>query len=333
MPSAALISACALVNSLLRGVQNLLWSTRVGQQQIVAPVFIVGHWRSGTSLLHELLAIDPAHVAPTTYECFFPHHFLLTESWLPKLIAAMLPAHRPMDNMRMAWDGPLEDEYGLCSLGEPSPYVRTFFPNGPAIDRATLDMERVSRAVVERWQRTLLRFLREMTVRTPGRVLLKSPPHSFRIPALLNLFPDARFVHIVRDPFVVFPSTMNLWRRLYRLQGLQEPKFERLEEDVLDTYLHLFERIDGGRALVAASHFFEVRYEDLIADPLGRLRAMYRHLDLGDFDRVAPRVEGYLKDARDYKTNRYQLRSEERATIAERWKPVIERYGYAVGVN
>src|SRR5687768_18104609 len=46
------------------------------------------------------------------------------------------------------------------------------------------------------------------------RSILKSPPHTCRVPTLLRLFPDARFVHIVRDPYAVYPSTLHLWRIL-----------------------------------------------------------------------------------------------------------------------
>ena len=83
----------------------------------------------GTTLLHELLIRDPRHAFPTTYECLVPHHFLMTESWLPKLLWWMMPSRRPMDNMPAGWDRPQEDEFALCLLGQPSPYERIAFPN------------------------------------------------------------------------------------------------------------------------------------------------------------------------------------------------------------
>jgi hypothetical protein len=324
----ALISVCAVANTVLRYTQELLWATRVNETDIVdAPLFVIGHWRSGTSLLHELLALDPRHAVPTTYECFFPNHFLLTEPHLPRLLQFLMPSHRPMDNMAMSWDGPLEDEFALCNLGLPSPYLTIAFPNEPP-PRDDLDMDRLPREAVVRWQQALLRFLRQITVRAAKRIVLKSPPHSFRIKELLELFPDARFVHIVRNPFNVFPSTLNLWRRLYEVQGLQKPTFEGLENYVFDTYLQLFEQLHQGRALVSPSRFCELRYEDLVKEPIGQLRAVYQHLDLGDFQSMVPRVEKYLKDTEDYRTNRYELTPETRERIAQRWGQVARRYGY-----
>lgn len=318
----AVISACALGNTLLRHVQEIVWSRRVRETEIVhAPVFVIGHWRSGTSLLHELLALDPEHVAPTTYECLFPNHFLLTESRCAGLLEFLMPSRRPMDNMQMSWDGPLEDEFAMCNLGEPSPYLTIAFPNEPPQD--------LSSEVESRWRQSLLWFLKQITVRTAKRIVLKSPPHTCRLRVLQEMFPDARFVHIVRDPFVVFPSTLNLWRRLYGFQGLQVPTFEGLEEHVLADYQCLFDTLQESRPLVSSSRFYELRYEDLVKDPVEQLRKAYQHLDLGDFERVVPAMERYLKGKAGYKTNRYELTAEQREKVTQRWGHVIRRYGYA----
>ncbi len=178
------------------------------------------------------------------------------------------------------------------------------------------------------WVRTFLDFLRRVSYLRPGRLVLKSPTHSFRIRTLLKLFPDARFIHLVRDPRVVFPSTIHLWKTLYAAQGLQRPRFEGLEERVYRTFLRLYRKIEETRPLVAPSRFFELRYEDLVADPIGRMRELYEHLELGDFERVRPRLESYLAEQSGYRTNRYELTDPQRAEVERRWESVIRRYGY-----
>jgi hypothetical protein len=142
------------------------------------------------------------------------------------------------------------------------------------------------------------------------------------------MFPEARFVHIVRDPYVVFPSTVNLWKSLYRTHGLQRPTFAGLEEYVFTTFNRLYERLEEGRRLVHPSRFFELRYEDLVRDPVGRMRALYEHLGLGSFENVLPRLERYLASLKAYETNRYELTDEQRADIRRRWDWVIRKYGY-----
>ena len=96
-------------------------------------------------------------------------------------------------------------------------------------------------------------------------------------------------MHIVRDPYVVFPSTVNLWKTLYRLHGLQKPTFAGLEDYVFETFSRMYRKIDEARPHVKPGRFYELTYEDLTRDPEGQLQALYKHLDLGDFEAVRPR--------------------------------------------
>jgi hypothetical protein len=330
---AVIVSVVSTVHTALRLVQQALYGRRVARTPIRhAPVFIIGHWRTGTTLLHELLIRDPRHAYPTTYDCLSPNHFLLTGAWLPKFLWWMVPSRRPMDNVALGWDRPQEDEFALAMLGPPSPYHRIAFPNRPAADDdAALDLRGLSPTDRRRWRTTFLRFMRELTCKNGGRRLaLKSPPHTARIPELLELFPDARFIHIVRDPYVVYPSTVHLWRSLYWSHGLQRPPYVGLCEYVLRTFVRLYDRLEEGKKYLRPDRFYELKYEDLIRDPLGQLTAIYERLDLGDFASARPAVEAYLAGLRNYETNRYDLTPAEADVITRRWGDVIRRYGYPV---
>ena len=158
---------------------------------------------------------------------------------------------------------------------------------------------------------------------------MKSPPHTFRIKALLELFPNARFIHIIRNPYVIFPSTIKLWKCLYRDQGLQIPKGKGLEEHVFETFNRMYEVFERQRRLIPPARLCEVRYEDLVADPIGQMRAVYQQLELGEFDRVLPAIQQYFADKADYQTNRFQLAPEQCVEIGRRWRSFIERYSYA----
>src|SRR5262245_25743508 len=83
---AAATTAASVLNSALRVIQYAVHGRDPGRLVCDGPVFVLGHWRSGTTLLHELLARDPRHAAPTTFDCLSPHHFLVTRSWLPTLL-------------------------------------------------------------------------------------------------------------------------------------------------------------------------------------------------------------------------------------------------------
>ncbi len=327
---AAIVTYVSAWHSAVRQLQQAWLGDRPEHTPLVDdPVFIVGHWRTGTTLLHELLILDERHTYPNTYQCLCPQHFLISEWIFTRFFRWLLPSRRPMDNMPAGWDRPQEDEFALCMLGQPSPYQHIGFPNQPPKDEAAYDLRSLPPRLLRSWKETLQRFLRQVSFKDRRRLILKSPTHSFRIPILLELFPNARFVHIVRDPRAVFPSTLNLWKSLYLAHGLQTPTFAGLEEYVLDTFVRLYERLEDGRRQVPAGHFQEVRYEDLLADPAGQMRRIYDALGLGEFERVRPRIEQFMAAHAAYKTNRYPIVSPRwRSAIAERWGDVLRRYGY-----
>lgn len=327
---ALLMSLFSFLNLGLWLLQTLIWGRRIARTQLQDdPVFVIGHWRSGTTLLHELLVLDERHTCSNTYDCFCPNHFLLTAPVFRPLLGGLLPKQRPMDNMAMRWDSPQEDEFALCNMGIPSPYTTIAFPNHPPQNQEFFELAAVTPRQRVRWQNGLTWFLKCLTVRTPKRIVLKSPPHTFRVKILLEMFPKARFIHIIRNPFVIYPSTINLWKRLYRNDGLQVPTYEGLDEHVFETFTRMYEVFERDRSLIPAGQFCEVRYEDLVAQPLQQMQRVYDELKLGGFEDVRPPMEAYFAKKADYKTNRYQLPSELAAEISGRWASFFERYGYS----
>ncbi|HET6327034.1 MAG TPA: sulfotransferase [Planctomycetaceae bacterium] len=323
------VTFVSMAHTLLRGIQNLIFGRRVSRTPIdQAPIFIIGHWRTGTTLLHEFLALDDRHVGPSTYECMEPNHFLLTEGLISRWLPFFSLSVRPMDNMAAGFNRPQEDEFALCNLGLPSPYLTIAFPNHPPQFEEYLDLEGLSPRALATWKRKFLRFLKQLTFKHNKRLVLKSPTHSCRIKTLLEMFPDARFVHIVRDPYVVFPSTVNLWKSLYITFGLQRPTFDGLEEHVLKTFDRVYDKIEEGKGLIDFDRFYELRYEELVGDPVGEMAKMYDHLGLGGFEQVLPKLQVHLAGNADYRTNRYQMTDEQRAEVTRRWGRVIRQFGY-----
>ncbi len=330
IPIALCVTYISFWHTIARFLQEAIFGRRVRRTVIKhPPLFIIGHWRTGTTLLHEFLAQDERHAYPTTYECLEPNHFIISEPILSKLFWFLVPAQRPMDNMKAGFDRPQEDEFALCMMGQPSPYLTIAFPNRRPQCQEFYDLENISPAALRRWRRAFKNFLKQITFRKPEkRLILKSPPHTCRLKVLKDLFPGALFVHIVRDPYVVFPSTVNLWKTLYKTHGLQKPTNAGLEEYVLTMFNHLYDRLEETRNQVEPRRFFEVRYEDLVRDPVSQMGRLYEHLNLGGFDDFLPRLEKYLAAIKGYETNRYNLTPERRQEIARRWAKVIARYGY-----
>jgi hypothetical protein len=240
----------------------------------------------------------------------------------------LMPKQRPMDNMAMGWERPQEDEFALLTLGAPTPYVRMAFPNDPPPYMEFLDMQGTSPADLSRFERAMTHFVKLITFRSRKRVLLKSPPHTGRVAVLARLFPGARFVHISRDPFALFPSTVRLWQSLDEVQGLQMPRHTHLEEYVFECLTRMYRGFEQQRGEIDPSHICDVRYEDLVQDPAAEVARIYRELELGDFGVVQDKIAAYIGQQKDYKTNKHQLDDELKAKIRARWALYFERYGY-----
>lgn len=295
-----------------------------------APLFILGHWRTGTTLLHELLALDPQWAAPTTYECFFPAHFLLTERFVTRhLIRRPRPARRAQDEMTVSLQSPAEDEIALVALGLPSPYQSVMFPNVPGLGDSHFDLLELPAAERERWKQTLAGFIRDLNYHHGRPLVLKSPIHTARLKTLLEIFPNARFIHLVRDPRTVLASTLHMWRALTKILALQQPDHTGLAERAMRNYLRMHTRLREARPLVPAGHFATMRYEDLVRDPAGELRRVYDELGLGDFGPLGQRVGEYFARRQSYRPGRHQLTPEQLAAAEVALREVIEETGYA----
>ena len=343
LPRAALMSVLALLNSHFARTQERRYARQIaGTGLTAAPLFVIGHWRSGTTFLHELLALDERFVWPNAYECFAPSHFLVTQGWARRHLPRFLPATRPMDAMRFGIDRPQEDEFALLALGLGSPYETIVFPNRRPAGHEYLDLAHLSQPQRAAWQAGFLRFLQAVHLHAQrknpsaasGRLLLKSPTHTARLALLREMFPEALFVHMVRDPCELFASTRRLWTVLFAREGLQNPQLGAIKGGVPGLDDHIFATLDRlyrdfprQMAAVPARQFCEVRYEDLAAHPLDTLAGIYERLGLGDFSAVRGKLAAYLAGL-DHVPNRHRLTDEEKAEIRRRWAEYFDRYGY-----
>lgn len=328
-PMACAITFFTLLNSFLYRIQRWRFGKQIDEHQLARPpVFIVGHWRSGTTLLHELMHGDEQFASPSSYECFAPNHFLVSSGFLPSLIWFFMPAKRPMDNMAFGLDRPQEDEFAIAAMGAPSPYLRMAFPNDPPPHDNLLDMRNVPPDVLESFNASLKTFMSALTIARPLQLLLKSPPHTGRIEELSKLFPGAKFVHIVRSPYAVFPSTKRLWRALDNAQGLQIPRHENIDDYIFETFNNIYSSFEEQRSRMPEASLCDVKYEDLVANPMVELERIYAELKLEGFEAARPNFQAYLDAQSDYQPNRHQMDPELKAEIKSRWGEFITRYGY-----
>ena len=162
------------------------------------------------------------------------------------------------------------------------------------------------------------------------QLVLKSPPHTGRLSELIKIFPNAKFIHLTRDPRKLFVSTMRLWRSLDEVQALQRPTDEEeLKRFVYQCMRRMYRGFEAGLSLVPDDRIVDVRYEDLVADPLETLRDLYQKLDLGDFDQLEPLLTERLSHHKEYQPNQHAMDADLEQEIMSNWSDYAKRYGYA----
>lgn len=321
----------SMFNSIQRRKENQKYGPRIAATQIKPPLFILGHWRTGTTHLHNLLTIDDRFAFPNYYQVAYPHHFLCTESLCSRFGSFFLPKQRPMDNVRIDFQAPNEDEFALCALTQCSPYVGFSFPRRQEYYDQFLTLRGVAPFLIARWKAGLALFLKKLTLKFDRPLVLKSPPHTCRVRLLLDLFPDARFVHIHRNPHVVYQSTLHWLRTAGPWYYLQRSDSIDFETRILRTGREMYDVYFEERCLIPGERLYEVDFEELEADTLGQMRKIYERLDLPDFGYVEPRLRAYLDTVFGYTKNRfYELPSALRERIAREWRQYFEEWGYAM---
>ena len=334
VPMTCSIAGFALVNSALALVDRAVYSRKVERVDIAQPpLFILGHWRAGTTFLHELLIRDPAHTYATTYQCFAPHHFVLTERWFTPWSEFLLPSRRPMDNMVTGWQRPQEDEFALQNLGVPTPYLSVLFPNRGEAYPEYLTLRDLPEEARRDWKRQLQQFFKRIALTDPRRLVIKSPAHTARVRTLLELFPDAKFIHLSRHPYELYSSTMMLWRSLNEVQGLQAVDDDAWVSDwVIDSLRRMYDAYLEDRTLLADDQLIELRYEDLSQDPKAFVRDIYERLQLGDFAPIEAPLDAHLADVKSYRANRHALDDASRELVEREWGPYFAEFGYEIAM-
>jgi hypothetical protein len=303
-----------------------LWATA----QPHPPLFVLGHWRSGTTHLHNLLALDERFAFPNLYQCLFPSTFLSTEVHYARRLGRYLSRQRLMDSMAQDVTSANEDEFAICIATGCSSYMSMAFPRRAAHYDRFLTLRDVTDDELARWKAGLLTFVKKLTWKYGRPLVLKSPPHTARIKLLLELFPDASFVHVHRHPLAVFQSMRKLNWVCQRYIALQVSSDFVSDERVLVEYRTMHDAFHEQRPLVPPGRFHELRFGDLEQDPVGQLEALYRQLGLPDFNVVRPKVEAYIASLAGYRKNAFpDLPPTLRRAIERRWEREFELWGYS----
>src|SRR5215213_3031424 len=326
LPRAAFMGLSCTLTSLIRAYEDRRYGPELADIEVREPLFVLGHWRSGTTHLHNLLAQDKQFAHPNVWRVLNPHTFLTTErySGIVKLAA---PKTRLIDRMDLDAGVPFEDEFATCGT-LCSPFLSGVFPKATEHYDRYLTFRGVPEEEVARWEKSLMLFYKKMTWNLGRPLVLKSPPHTGRIRLLLEMFPDARFVHIHRDPYAVFRS-LKAKLQIDKSSTLQASGSPAPDARIIRRYRTMYDSFFEERHLIPEGRFHELGFEELEKDPVGVVRRIYERLDIPGFEEFEPSLKRYVASVSGYRKNEYpELSTRLREKIAHAWERSFEEWGY-----
>jgi len=295
------------------------------------PIFIIGHWRSGTTLLHNIIVQDQQFAYPNLFQVSNPHTFLSFEDILSDRLKQLEDKIRPMDNIVVNFESAGEDEFALSIASLRSPIIAWAFPRHEDQYDQYLTFKDTAPEDFERWRNALVIFMKKLTLKYQKPLVLKSPVHTGRLQILNEMFPTAKFIHIHRNPYDVFQSTLQLYDKAVSLSYLHKPKKKELVNGILHRYQLMYTAYFEQKEQIPQSRFYEIAYEDLTRDMYGQIEQIYRTLELPGFKNFKPRLQEYLAGISEYQKNKYHSLSPTlQKQVAQAWKRNFEAWGYPV---
>ena len=294
------------------------------------PVFVIGHWRSGTTHLHYLLSKDSQFSYLEAFQAFFFRVALVSKKTMKPLLNRLMPRTRPQDNVIIDAGAPTEEEHPLTNLTHRSSMHSFFFPKNQNYFKRYHLFE-TSEKSLSRWKKSYKRMLQEIAYYNgPERtLLLKNPHNTARIKVLKEMFPNAKFIFIHRNPFDVYKSTEHLYKKTIKSQFLQKFSDEEISECVISCYELVMKQYLDLKKFIPEDQLTEISFNDLSNSPLSELERIYKTLNITGFEKIKPSFESYIQDQKNYQKNKFiELPEELKSKLKDRWGFAFKAWNY-----
>lgn len=321
---------CRLLSS-LQPVEDRRYRKLLADKALeMDPVFILGHWRSGTTFVHNVFSCDKHFGYNTTYQTVFPNLMLFGQPFFKKNMSWLMPDKRPTDNMELKVDLPQEEEFALANMMPYTYYNFWFLPRYTMeyCDKYLLfdDITEEERAV---FKETFLKLIKISLWNTKGsQFLSKNPPHTGRIKTLVEMFPNAKFIYLVRNPYTVFESTRSFFTNTIKPLRLQHITDEQIEKNIVQVYSKLFHKYEKEKHLIPQGNLMEVKFEDFEANAFELTEHIYKALSIPGFPAARAGIEKYLDKKKGYKKNKYSYDARTVQIVEENWDFALKQWGY-----
>ena len=293
-------------------------------------VFILGHWRSGTTFVHNVFSCDKHFGYNTTYQTVFPHLMMWGQPFFKKNMSWLMPDKRPTDNMELAVDLPQEEEFALANMMPYTYYNFWFLPKYQQeyADKYLL-FDNISDAELKVFEEVFTKLIKISLWNTHGtQFLSKNPPHTGRVRELVKMFPNAKFIYLMRNPYTVFESTRSFFTNTIQPLKLQDIGNEQLEENILSIYAKLYHKYESDKQFIPEGNLREVKFEDFEADAMGMTEDIYKSLSIPGFAEARGDIEKYVGGKKGYKKNKYKYDDRTIRLVEENWGFALKQWDY-----
>ncbi|MDY6802170.1 MAG: sulfotransferase [Bacteroidota bacterium] len=315
--------------SIFHKKEKKLFAQKIKQQQLPDdPVIIVGHWRTGSTFLHQLLNLDKQFVTSNLFQGSIPDSFLTSRKSYEPIMSRVLKGTRPMDQVKVGLDEPLEDEYALFRLSGYSPLENLIFPTSDQYFLKLYPSFLPEGERLEQWKNALIHFYKKLTLGNQKTILIKNPFHSLRINLLDEIFPKARYIHIIRHPYKVVPSTVRMWN-IVGTQNAMNHKWKKPKtKDVTEVLAEIETKIENDTKFLPKNRYCLIKFEDLENDPIKLVQSIYDDLNLNFSDDYKNSLIRFLSSVKDYKKNTYTLPKDDKDIIDKIMETWMKENGY-----
>ncbi len=326
----AFITFSSVFTAPARVLFKIKYDSKINNTEITyPPVIIIGHWRSGTSYLHELLSQDQQFCYVTLWNTLLPDSYMILEP-IKNFLSNFLPKTRPMDEIKVDIDGPYEEEAAIAVFSPWSFFHCLHFArNAEEQYLKSIHFNDLTNKEKDQWKNNYLKFMKTVTYSNNGkRLLLKNPANTARIKTLLELFPEANFIHIYRNPYKVYLSTIKMRNRALDKLALQSASKKDIEKQVIENYKRLMKSYFKQKNKIPKNKLVDIRYEDLVSDPIKQIRKIYSKLKIPGLKNALPEMQKYLEKQKDYKTNVYTIDNKIIQHVQNNWNFTIDLWDY-----
>lgn len=159
-------------------------------------------------------------------------------------------------------------------------------------------------------------------------MVLKNPVNTGRIKTLLELYPDARFVFMHRNPATTYLSSVKFFSNLFPELNLHNFTRAEIREMVIDNYVQLLNDYLKDRALIPVRNRIEVAFEDLEQRPVEIIERIYDRFGLRGMDANRPALHRYVQGQKQHRTHTYQMERKEADLVQKKFSFAFKEWGY-----